>query len=833
MMEVTSDESNNTVDSVWGMSSLKTLADENSHILEMSSIESKDEMNTLQAVESEWEMGTLNTVEPTCQMNTLGATCEMNTQGAICEMNTLGATCEMDTQGTTCEMNTQGGTCEMNTQGATCEMNTQGATCEMNTQGATCEMNTQGATCEMNTQGATCEMNTLGVTCEMNTLGATCEMNTLKTKNSLKVTASGDTNNDPPCKKARLELHDPGRDLPIISSQSVIDTGKNSAEKDKVAEDNAQPVSSVEHNGTGCKPCDAEDHKTTDHSSSERPSPLTEIQAGITEYLGSHKGFSAIIKQRYSDFIVNEIDRQGNLVHLTQMNLDNLDEEPVEESKQDEDKISTNVISDEDVAKLEDLVKNGDKKASVNIIAPADKESRTKIHLAVKNTYEQLETKTTDVDGQKVIQVIWKSGKSRGNNRDDWPQAQKDFNYVKFVLYKENKDTMDAIGLIANNLKLKENLFQYAGIKDKRAKTSQEITAYRIHPKKLTFMNKVLWNIGLGNFQYVKEPLKLGQLMGNQFTIVLRNVQAKSKTVDAAMSSLKTLGFVNYFGMQRFGTTSVPTHKVGCALLHSDWDKAVDLILMPRDANPNKDAFQKVWMETRDPVATLKVTPLYCGLERKLLEALKRKMTPFNALEKISRNIRLLYIHSYQALVWNKMVSKRLTVFGMKPIVGDLAMKDDSENTEKKTPIVVTEDNLDQFSFHDLVLPLPGFDVIYPKNEVHSWYRETLAEDGLDIDNMRRAQKDYSLPGAYRHMTVCPSNVTWSHHRYDDCSLPLTLSDMDVIKEVTLPASHNKGKFKAVILKMDLPSSCYATMALREVLHVDTSVFHQTSLNVT
>lgn len=27
------------------------------------------------------------------------------------------------------------------------------------------------------------------------------------------------------------------------------------------------------------------------------------------------------------------------------------------------------------------------------------------------------------------------------------------------------------------------------------------------------------------------------------------------------------------------------------------------------------------------------------------------------------------------------MVSKRLTVFGMKPIVGDLAMKNDSENT--------------------------------------------------------------------------------------------------------------------------------------------------------
>ncbi|CAG5131183.1 unnamed protein product [Candidula unifasciata] len=545
--------------------------------------------------------------------------------------------------------------------------------------------------------------------------------------------------------------------------------------------------------------------------------------------MGSHKGFSAIIKQRYSDFIVNEIDRQGNVVHLTQMDIDNLDEEPVAESKQ---KITTDVISDEDIAKLEDFVKNEDKKASLNIIAPSDKEARTKIHLAVKTTYTQLETKTADIDGHKVIQVVWKTGKSRGNNRDDWPETKKDFKYVKFVLYKENKDTMDAIGLIANNLKLKENLFQYAGTKDKRAKTSQEITAHRIHPKKLSFMNKILRNIGLGNFQYVKEPLKLGQLMGNQFTIVLRNVMASSETVDAAITSLKTFGLVNYFGMQRFGTTSVPTHKVGCALLHGDWEKAVDLILKPRDDHTAKDAFQKVWMETRDPVATLKVTPPYCGLERNLLEALKRKMKPLNALERISRNTRLLYIHSYQALVWNKMVSRRLKVFGMKPIIGDLAIKGNPENTEKVSPVVITQDNLDQFSLHDVVLPLPGYDVIYPKNEVHSWYRETLAEDGLDIDNMRRPQKDYSLPGAYRQMTVCPTNVSWSHHRYDDCSLPLTLSDMDVIKEVTLPASHNKGKFKAVVLKMNLPSSCYATMALREVLRVDTSAAHQTSLNV-
>ncbi|KAJ2627610.1 multisubstrate pseudouridine synthase 7, partial [Coemansia sp. RSA 1290] len=45
---------------------------------------------------------------------------------------------------------------------------------------------------------------------------------------------------------------------------------------------------------------------------------LREEDVGISEFItpGWH-GFDAIIKHRYSDFFVNEIDPQGNVVHLT------------------------------------------------------------------------------------------------------------------------------------------------------------------------------------------------------------------------------------------------------------------------------------------------------------------------------------------------------------------------------------------------------------------------------------------------------------------------------------------------------------------------------------
>lgn len=138
----------------------------------------------------------------------------------------------------------------------------------------------------------------------------------------------------------------------------------------------------------------------------------------------------------------------------------------------------------------------------------------------------------------------------------------------------------------------------------------------------------------LGNFSYVAEPLKLGNLEGNRFGIVLRNltlpgggasangggdaaraaaeggvgaaageetpedgldaaaaraeaavVEAGAKlkeTVDRRCAWVKDRGFINYFGLQRFGSGGAPTSDVGIAMLKGDWEGAVKLIMKPR-----------------------------------------------------------------------------------------------------------------------------------------------------------------------------------------------------------------------------------------------------------
>jgi len=42
-----------------------------------------------------------------------------------------------------------------------------------------------------------------------------------------------------------------------------------------------------------------------------------------------------------------------------------------------------------------------------------------------------------------------------------------------------------------------------------------------------------------------------------------RNVTGSDELIDLAMNSLRDVGFINYYGMQRFGTTRVTTHDIG------------------------------------------------------------------------------------------------------------------------------------------------------------------------------------------------------------------------------------------------------------------------------
>lgn len=550
---------------------------------------------------------------------------------------------------------------------------------------------------------------------------------------------------------------------------------------------------------------------------------LTEADVGITKFVSSHQGFSGILKERYSDFVVHEIGKDGRISHLNDLSI------PVDEEDPSEDIFT--VLTAEEKQRLEELQLFKNKETSVAIEVIEDtKEKRTVIHQAIKSLFPGLETKTEDREGKKYIVAYHAAGKKALANprKHSWPKSRG--SYCHFVLYKENKDTMDAINVLSRYLRVKPNIFSYMGTKDKRAITVQEIAVLKITAQRLAHLNKCLMNFKLGNFSYQKNPLKLGELQGNHFTVVLRNITGTDDQVQQAMNSLKEIGFINYYGMQRFGTTAVPTYQVGRAILQNSWTEVMDLILKPR-SGAEKGYLVKCreeWAKTKDPAAALRKLPVKRCVEGQLLRGLSKygMKNIVSAFGIIPRNNRLMYIHSYQSYVWNNMVSKRIEDYGLKPVPGDLVLKG-------ATASYIEEDDVVNYSIHDVVMPLPGFDVIYPKHKIQEAYREMLTADNLDIDNMRHKIRDYSLSGAYRKIIIRPQNVSWEVVAYDDPKIPLFNTDVDNLEGKPPPVFASEGKYRALKMDFSLPPSTYATMAIREVLKMDTSIKNQTQLNTT
>jgi len=78
--------------------------------------------------------------------------------------------------------------------------------------------------------------------------------------------------------------------------------------------------------------------------------------------------------------------------------------------------------------------------------------------------------------------------------------------------------------------------------------------------------------------------------------------------------------------MQRFGTSSIATHSIGLAVLKSDWDLAVSLLLRPRPGEfPEAEEARRLWLEKGDLRGAVELMPRRCVAERCILEHFEKK----------------------------------------------------------------------------------------------------------------------------------------------------------------------------------------------------------------
>lgn len=272
-------------------------------------------------------------------------------------------------------------------------------------------------------------------------------------------------------------------------------------------------------------------------------------------------------------------------------------------------------------------------------------------------------------------------------------------------------------------------------------------------------MNTRLRGLRVGNVSQESEKLMLGDSKGNHFKVVLRQVEGDEKEIMSAIKALSTTGFINYFGMQRFGTRQVSTHQIGISILKGDWEKTVDLIIgSSSDPDSREDIIlaRKEWETSKNPEKVLKILPRYCTGEKALLVSLAKQKTGemdyLRAIDQIPRNLKSMYLHAYQSRVWNEMTSVRHLKYGCKLVKGDIVRlpSEDGEDEFRglgSVKVLESDDDLATYTYLDLVLPLPGHSVEYPKNDIGKEYKDFMALDGFDPNDMKRKQTDFSLPG--------------------------------------------------------------------------------------
>ncbi len=237
--------------------------------------------------------------------------------------------------------------------------------------------------------------------------------------------------------------------------------------------------------------------------------------------------------------------------------------------------------------------------------------------------------------------------------------------YTRFILQKTNWSTNSAISEIARRLRTNERNFNFAGSKDKVATTTQTASVRGDYRDALLALK--IKDISINGAWFAQDRVRLGDLLGNRFTIRVRNAcEGAGGRVEIISNELGGR-FPNYFGGQRFGSSRQNTHLIGEKLLQDDLEGALKLFLCSSEGETHEEAklARKELEETGDYARALNSFPKHLRLERSMLAHLAWKPDDkLGAFRSLPRNILLMFVHAFQSDLFNRLLSERLNEGG-------------------------------------------------------------------------------------------------------------------------------------------------------------------------
>src|SRR3989344_133861 len=329
--------------------------------------------------------------------------------------------------------------------------------------------------------------------------------------------------------------------------------------------------------------------------------------------------------------------------------------------------------------------------------------------------------------------------------------------HTYFWLAKRNYTTVRAIMAIAKALNVSFARFHFAGTKDASAITKQLVSAFQIPQERLS--NLHLKDIEIEVVGRFAERLALGDLTGNRFEIVLRDLsKADLNSIKENYLILNKTGFPNYFGEQRFGGGN--SALIGREIVRGYFRDAV-YYLLTYSERENKDAniFRKFTAKNFGKWGSIfERCPKFLGIETTVLKHLVQVPTDFaGALRKIPKPTRRMYVHAYQSYLWNSALAN---------VKGKL--KSD--------------------------YPIPGYKTKLGKDIFSKKVKELLAVDNLTLDSFRcERMPELASEGTTRASAVKAKKLKFGKTEKDEL---------------------NKNKFK-IKLTFELPKGSYATELIR------------------
>ncbi len=372
-----------------------------------------------------------------------------------------------------------------------------------------------------------------------------------------------------------------------------------------------------------------------------------------------------------------------------------------------------------------------------------------------------------------------------------------------------NWETNLLVREISKHLHISRKRINFAGTKDKRAYSSQMMSFYKVDVKEIEDLS--IDDVDFKDIHTSSKPVKIGDLKGNHFDILVRNIQkdVEISYVQDITNCLKEVGgFPNFFGVQRFGAVRPITHVVGRNLVDDDLEKAVmSYIANPIDGE-NKESYKlrEKLEQTRDYKDALVNYPNYLNYEKAIINKLVEDSNDYTAaLKQLPKNLLTMFIYAYQSYIFNKILSERIkkNLPLNQAVEGDIILPKRTDKIDPSEPIWVKNSNIDKVNrqikkgkaFVSSILL--GYETDFSKGVMGEIEQKIVEDEKINT-------KDFVIPeipfisssGTYRPLLASFENLEFSSFQKDDL---------------------HKDK-KTLNLSFDLNKGSYATCILREFM---------------